>query len=278
MEQFDIPQSSVKEKSYYVMNLDTPRIIIISVAVAGIIAVSFLLGMNVMRGDGPLTSREGIHDSQKDLDILKSTIPAPEGQEPVKPADEKSALAGKEEKGGAQRPAAPVAAKNDTVDLLTGDTIHDADPPAREPEKKESVRKPMAKKTAVKKSKTPRMAARETEPAAEAVRPAPKKRAKKKIMEVSAEEMEEQKPVSGAEGQFAIQVAAFDIRSKAENEVRALKEQNYEAHINQTTVDGRRYFRVQIGPLPSKKKALSMLNRIQETEKYGNAYMVKDRP
>lgn len=276
MEQFEMPQNNVKEKSYYVMNLDTPRIIIISVAVIGIIAVSFLLGMNFMRGDSSIGSREGVHDSQKDLDILKSTIPGPEGQDLSKPAEEKTAVTEKEDKSGSQR-SSTTTAKSDTVDLLTGDNINDAEAPVKEPEKKEAVRKPAAKKVAVKKQKQQRVAPRDTEHVAESTRPAPKKRAKKKVMEVAADEMEEQKPERSAAGQFAIQVAAFDSRSKADHEVRALKELEYEAHISQTTVDGRRYYRVQIGPFASKKKALSTLNRIQENEKYGNAYMLKER-
>ena len=50
MDQFNIPHQKVKEKSVYMLHLDAARIILISAAVIGIIIVSFLLGMNFIKG------------------------------------------------------------------------------------------------------------------------------------------------------------------------------------------------------------------------------------
>jgi hypothetical protein len=67
MEQFDIPHQRIKEKSVYLLHLDAARIILISSAIIGIIIVSFLLGMNFVKGGDvakTLMTKNDIFDSQ----------------------------------------------------------------------------------------------------------------------------------------------------------------------------------------------------------------------
>ncbi|MBN1495118.1 MAG: hypothetical protein JXA07_00005, partial [Spirochaetes bacterium] len=121
MEQFDIPHQRVKEKSVYQLNLDAPRIILISAAIIGIVLGSFLLGTNFIKGgDGAKTfmTTGDIFDSQKELDLLKTNIPAaPDEDELSKPLDEKLAASDGELHGG--------GLKSDP-DLLGGEKqIHD---------------------------------------------------------------------------------------------------------------------------------------------------------
>jgi len=98
---------------------------------------------------------------------------------------------------------------------------------------------------------------------------------KKKVVEVSSTH---KKPVHKAipSGQYVIQVASFDTSSKASSEVGRLKRLRFDAFIDRAKVSGKTYYRVRIGPIPSKTRAISMLNNIQDMERYRTSYMVQE--
>jgi len=76
-------------------------------------------------------------------------------------------------------------------------------------------------------------------------------------------------------GGFAIQVASFDSRAKASSEVSRLKRQRYDAFIDKSTVSGRPYYRVRIGPLSSHNTAEKVLQEIQESHRYSESFMIR---
>jgi cell division septation protein DedD len=72
---------------------------------------------------------------------------------------------------------------------------------------------------------------------------------------------------------FAIQIASYDKRSKAINEIENLR--NYHAYIDDTSIDGKQFFRVRIGTFSSKEKAAETLNELQGNSRYSESYIVK---
>ena len=280
MEQFNIPHQKVKEKSVYVLNLDIARIILISAGVIGIIVVSFLLGMNFVKGgEGAKTliTRNDIFDSQKELDMLKTNVPdGADEDELSKSLDDKMLGSDKGEKGTdrgmtdkGKKEDKTAGLKDESSNLLTTDAIQaekdskkktpaadqadskklsrsDDDDPADKPAKKQQV-KSVTKK---------------------------KKNAKSKVVEVSGEKKDQGK--SAGSGHYTIQVASFDKKARAQSEVKSLKDMKYDAYIDESNVKGKQYFRVRIGPVASKQKALSLLKGIQGDERYQESYMVRE--
>ena len=280
MEQFNIPHQKVKEKSVYVLNLDIARIILISAGVIGIIVVSFLLGMNFVKGgDGAKTliTRNDIFDSQKELDMLKTNVPdGTDEDELSKSLDDKMLGADKGDKGTdhgmtekGRKEDKTAGLKDESSNLLTTDTIQaekdtkkkipaadqtdskklsrsDDDDPADKPAKKQQVKNVTKKK----------------------------KNAKSKVVEVSGEKKDQGK--SAGSGHYTIQVASFDKKARAQSEVKSLKDMKYDAYIDESNVKGKQYFRVRIGPVVSKQKALSLLKGIQGDERYQESYMVRE--
>lgn len=284
MEQFNIPHQKVREKSVYVLNLDIARIILISAAVIGIIVVSFLLGMNFVKGgDGgkTLLTRNDIFDSQKELDMLKTNIPEAAAEDELsKPLDDKMLGADKDIKGIEGDRLEKVTTgeksaglKDDSSDLLTRDNISETVIPEKDTKKKA----PAADLTDAK--KLSRVDEDDT-----VYRPAKKqpvksvsrkkKSAKSKVVEVSGGKIERGKTTGT--GHYTIQVASFDKRTTAQSEMKLLKEKSYDAYIDESRVKGKQYFRVRIGPLSTKQKALGLLKSIQENERYQESYMVRD--
>jgi cell division septation protein DedD len=262
MEQFDVPHQKVREKNVYLLHLDAARIILIAAAVIAIIVVSFLLGMNFFkRGEGPspLSFNHDVFDTNKELDQLKNSIPETSNNEDLsKPPDEKLAGGDMNEK----------TSKNtlDSTDLFTKEnaqaltnrgssaktghatkprTASEYDLAAR------SMKKSTAKNSAVK-----------------------KKHHKSGVVEVSGGKALHHKKTGAS--QFVIQVASFDKKSTALAEVKSLKRINHDAHMDEAKVGGKRYYRVRIGPISSKKKALDLLNDMQNRERYSESYMVRE--
>lgn len=284
MEQFDIPHQKVKEKSVYVLNLDIARIILISAAVVGIIVVSFLLGMNFIKGgDGgkTLLTRNDVFDSQKEMDMLKTNVPdAVEEDELSRHLDDKMLGADKEikgpesdkpEKGMIKEKSAGL--KDDSPDLLTRDTISETVIPEKNIKKKAPAEDVMDSK---KISRSDEIEPAEKPAKKQAVKSVSKKKknAKSKVVEVAGEKIERGK--TAGSGHYTIQVASFDKRATAQSEVKSLKEKSYDAYIDESRVKGKQYFRVRIGPLSTKTKALGLLKSIQENDRYQESYMVRD--
>lgn len=290
MEEFNVPHQKVREKSVYLLHLDAARIILISAAVIGIVVVSFLLGMNFVRGgDGAATmfTKNDIFDNQKELDILKTNIPGgPDEDDLTKPIDEKLMPLDKEDRGLLGDTLLPgpdaaeknrnedksVVASNDPADMLTNENIKEpvAPLPAEKTKAKryqdaakndsrsavvDSIDKP-AKKSAARNTSRKRKSSRSS------------------VVAVS-EDRVEQKSRSHS-GAYTIQIGSFDRKNSAQSEVRSLKEMHYDAHVDETTVKGKQYFRVRIGPIASKRKALDLLKDIQEIDQYQESYMTRE--
>ena len=62
---------------------------------------------------------------------------------------------------------------------------------------------------------------------------------------------------------YVLQVASFDKLDVAKKEVSTLKSMKYDAFMDKTSVKGKTFFRVRIGPVAMKDKALQMMNELQ---------------
>ncbi|MCU0845473.1 MAG: SPOR domain-containing protein [Spirochaetes bacterium] len=264
MEHFEeFHQKGVKEKNMYTVNLDTPRIIIVASVAIGVIIISFLLGMNLYKSHEKPPDALAQRDSL--LDLPTDSISAGK----IPPADEGIMNAQSEidrllTPGTGDRNKTPAVKGNEFAtmdknspshDMLTSETIKEIIPPAPDPKDHvvpvENI-KP-AKKQAVKKGDKPR---------------------RQKTVEV----VSDTKKASGhaLRGEYSVQVAAFDKKSKATSEIESLKKMNYDAFIDRTQVNGKSYFRVRIGPIATKSRALDILNEIQEDSRYAESYMVRE--
>jgi cell division septation protein DedD len=266
-----------KEKSMYILNLDTPRIIIITSVFIGLIVLAVLAGMNINK-DGSRENGISANDTAL-LDSLSGdneTKPLPGGNIDETPLDEgivlKEVENGKPAPDGFKNQVTDLAknkvindpsfdkpgtadAKNSaSSDILTHENIESIIPPVKE------AAKVKPKKVAVKSSKKPL-----------------KKEAKKqeKVVEVSSADRNLKAADNGRE-RYSIQVASFDKKPKAQTEVSRLEKLRYNAYIADGKVDGKNFFRVRIGPIYSQEKASELLNDIQSDESYEESYMIKE--
>jgi len=264
MEHFEeFHQKGVKEKNMYTVNLDTPRIIIVASVAIGVIIISFLLGMNLYKShekpDDALAQRDSLLDLPTDS-ISAGKTPAPDEGMMNAQSEIDRLIA----PGAGDRDKAPVAKGNEFAameksspshDLLTSEAIKEIIPPAPDP--KEQVlpvenNKP-ARKQAVKKGEKSR---------------------KQRTVEVVS--TPKKAPGNALKGEYSVQVAAFDKKSKASAEIENLKKQNFDAYLDRTQVNGKSYFRVRIGPIATKSRALDILNEIQEDSRYAESFMVRE--
>lgn len=282
MEYFDGRQSGaaeVKEKSVYTLHLDTPRIIIVAAAIIGVVAAAFIFGMRLVSDDKPTTTADDLLAAQS------MNIPAPphssiEGITP--PKAEGEAMLHSE-----------ILASQTGVGQTTGDGVKTTDalpsadvdvllPSGFESEQKlseptitKTTRKASNMKTTAKtssKKKKEQAAAKKTKTSKTAKAKLPAKTAEKKSGVVAAVY---ESPAKVKKTGFAVQIASFDKRANAQNEAERLKKQSYAAYIDATSVDGKQFFRVRIGPLSSKEKAAALLSELQEDGGYDESYIVK---
>jgi cell division septation protein DedD len=268
MEQFDVPHQKVREKNVYLLHLDATRIILIAAAVIAIIVVSFLLGMNFLkRGDGPspLSFNHDVFDTNKELDQLKNSIPDPSNDGDLTKPDEKL--------GGGDINEKTPGNTLDSTDLLTKESARDLTHPGSPAKKGRATRGSSEVRTS--------QAEPEYGPASSSMKKSmakssalKKKHHRSDVMEVSGGKALHHRKTDAS--QFVIQVASFDKKSKALAEVNSLKSANHDAYLDEAKVGGKRYYRVRIGPISSKKKALDLLNDMQNRERYSESYMVRE--
>ena len=272
MEHFEAATpGKVKEKSVYLLHLDTPRIIIISCVVIGIVIVSFLLGMNFIKSDSKADIAQSslMLDDAKFPDAGKAPLPgdgdslAPLDRPPV--ADEKLATG-----------SDPIA-KKDGADILTSENIKEIIPAneKKAPEPSQiaeamPVGKPKpVKHNIVSKKKT----------SSEKIASVDKKNHRKGINKENRGVMEVSAPAesfNGGGSGFMVQVASYDNKPRAQEEVKVLRTKRYDAFISDTSVSGKKYFRVRIGPLADRDKALDLLRDVQTDKRYEESYLVKE--
>ncbi len=267
MEQFDeMRAKGMKEKNMYILHLDTPRLIIIGAVFIGVIIISFLLGMNLThpgsKAEDTFASKDALYDfpitenpadTKSALSITDEHIPG------ITPDTSKNSILPPDEKSRdyfAKNNESVAAGKNPaSSDILTSDTIQEVIPPM-EPEKRPAVENP--KQTAKHKN------------IAKKEKPAKKHR----IVEVSSKE--KNYDASTHKKGYAVQVASFDKRAKALAEVESLKKLSYDSYIDRSLVNGKNYFRVRIGPIASKNKAVDVMKEIQTNSRYEESYLVKE--
>jgi cell division septation protein DedD len=277
MEQFDDRNvNRMKEKNVYLLHLDAPRIIIISCVLVGVLIVAFLIGMNL--------STDGRQDTRTvaQREMLFNPVP----DEPLRDQNELQALDPPGEHEGAapagnavipqkdgqkqataELPGNAVAAnksaaidqpEKETRDVLTQDNIKEIIPPAN----------------TVKREKKERVAAARTKN--DRREPAARKETRQKSHRTVEVASKTERPERTGPGGYSIQVSAFDNRATAQREVAKLKEHRYDPYIENTRIEGKKFYRVRIGPISSRKEAVKLLEEIQEMNRYGNSYITRD--
>jgi cell division septation protein DedD len=248
--------SQVKEKSVYLLHLDGPRILILSAITIGLLTVAFLIGMKIT-GDTGKESLAVQNDALVDQNI------APQGQDAADSS--KSSMPDLPTGNNAlpqignnttTLPDLPLTKNNDLPkvhDAVTADDNHIVIPPAKEVAKTEKIASKTTKKKTDKKDSVKK---------------------KKEVVEVSSETVP--KADKHFKSGYVLQVASYDKMDIAKKEVSALKDMNYDAFVDRSAVKGKNFFRVRIGPISSKDKAIQMLNDIQNNERYAESYVVKE--
>jgi len=284
MENFDPKPNAVKEKNLYIVHLDTPRIIILSSVVIGIIAAAFLFGMSFMKDDKAnskeLTISGMNFDDNKTADMLGADIPpvpseaAEEGSVDDKIAsidESKDSISAKEDNKLHQKNE--IASVKDEIkhykgDAFTNENIKEIIPPSGNKNKSTGKSENLAKQEKKIIQENKKIAIKDKKKIDE-------KRdlsnSKSKIYEVSRDISEKKSYDS-----YSVQVASYDTLSKAEHEKSILKSKRFDAYIDKSLVNGKNYFRVRIGPLSSSKKAYDLLNDVQSDSRYASSYMVKE--
>lgn len=275
MENFEPKPTGVREKNLYVVHLDTPRIVILASIIIGIVTASFLLGMTLMKDDKPGRGSLALNDFNLDdksgIDIFSKEVPPlsdftmNEGKE----GNDLSGIGLQEDLLNSKEDSPPLDISRSTdiadtkiakSDILTGENIKEIIPPAKKDVK--PVQK-IAKKAKVETKKQ--------KPAKSIAKTTPAINRTSQVKEVSRD-IDSRKQSGG----FAIQVASYDVLSRAEQEKNLLKSKRFDAYIDRSLVNGKNYFRVRVGPLSSKDKAFSLLQEIQTDDRYAGSYLVKD--
>lgn len=264
MEHFDeFHQKGIKEKSMYTVNLDTPRIIIVASVAIGVIVISFLLGMNLYKSHEKPGDIVAGRDSILDLPA-DSISPAklPSGDENMMNAQ--SEIDRLLAPGSAEKDRTAPAKINEFAamekhspshDLLTSEAIKEIIPPTPDSTKAmlpAETNKP-EKKQAVKKREKP---------------------GKQKTVEVVS--VDQKATARAARGEYSVQVASFDKKAKAEAEIENLKKMNFDAYVDRARISGKNFFRVRIGPIATKGRAIDILNEIQDDSRYAESYIVRE--
>lgn len=263
MEQFNQQENSpVKEKSVYLLHLDGPRILILSALIVGLITIAILVGMKITDGnksDEILAQNDALVETPNNIPGAPDAVdPSKEPIPDLQPVQNPSSQPAQPDQNIAQNNVTPLPSVNDSKktesDILTGDSVHSVTPPSHS-SKKHSKKSIASKKT---KSKTH----------------IAKKRNSDDVVEVSSGT--KSKTESSSVHGFVLQVASYDKSESAKSEVKKLKEMDYDAFYDKTQVKGKDFFRVRIGPIATKEKALQMLDELQENPRYEESFMTKE--
>lgn len=269
-----------KEKNMYILHLDTPRIIIITSIFIGLIILSVLTGMNInreSREESDLFSNENA--LLKSLSMENETPASIENESGVSAVEQGIIISDPDKEHGissapsniSQAPAIEKPLLKDPLfekpglktaekekpksDILTSENIESILPAVKEAARekpKRVVKKPDRK-------------------------PAKKESVKKeKVVEVAVKKEQKFSPPAADKEYYAIQVASFDKKSRADNVVDDLEKKKFNAYITSGMVNGKNYYRVRIGPIFSKKKACRLLDEIHYDSEYRGSYMVKE--
>ncbi|MBN2039941.1 MAG: SPOR domain-containing protein [Spirochaetes bacterium] len=286
MEDFAAKENKkIKEKNLYILQLDTPRIIIITSVFFGLLVIAVLIGINFNKTENEkeiFAEDSTIYD---DL-LTEKDKPAPFEKNMIDPSlgsagssmsdgnpDDPSFRSPGNDSASANsllnepeisadniiKPDKNTLAANDNIksaepaDILTHENIESIIPPSKVLKNRTESKTAPRKKT-VKKHKTER---------------------KKDVIEVSSIKRITRTPSADKE-YFAVQVASYDKKSRALSEVKKLEQKKYNAFIDSASVNGKTFYRVRIGPVYSKKKACTLLDEITANERYEESYLIKN--
>jgi len=275
MENFDPRPNAVKEKNLYIVHLDTPRIIILSSVIIGIITAAFLLGMTFVKeekNDSRNFANSSMNfDENRAADLLKSDIPPmPMDGDDYNSIDDKIASENKSnalinEENKTNIVSAKDEIKHDKGDILTNANIKEIIPPAGEKDKPVKQEKKIAKDTG---DSNKKIAAKDSK--RDDLKPG-NANEKDKVIGVS-------RNADGKKnyGLFSVQVASYDNISRAEQERSILKSKRFDAYIDKGLVNGKNYFRLRVGPVSSSKEAYSLLGELQSDSRYRESYIVTE--
>ncbi|MCL1864260.1 MAG: SPOR domain-containing protein [Spirochaetes bacterium] len=287
MENFDPKPNGVKEKNLYIVHLDTPRIIILSSVIIGIITAAFLLGMTFVKDDKSdsrnIANSSINFDENRAVDIIRSDIPPVSivgddynsVDDQIVSTDENRSNApvkgdvsvNKENKTSQGNNIASVKdeIKHDKEDILTNANIKEIISPAGEKDRPAKQEKKIAKNTGDNNKKVAVKDNRKDDTKRDNVN------GKSKVYGVSRNT-----EVKKNQGSFAVQVASYDTMSKAEHEREVLKSKKYDAYIDKGLVNGKNYFRLRVGPVSSSKEANNLLGELQSDSRYAESYIVME--
>jgi cell division septation protein DedD len=269
MEHFEEQGKRVREKSVYLLHLDGPRIVIIGSLIVALVAGAFLIGMHFM---GPSDSASDLRlgsefESDRPFDVARGNMPElPSDSMGTINSDGSIVMDDDKESGNKSE-------DEDTIDLITGDSITQTTPPDNSVEKKRERETPEKK---VSTKREPEKKTRHKKPAVEKKRePAPKKKKRNdsRVVAVSVSDYEMKKAPSPY---FAIQIVSYDEKGRARKEVDRLRDMKYDAYIDPSRINGKLYYRVRIGPITSKDRAFATLDRVQGLDRYSESYLVRE--
>ena len=104
-------------------------------------------------------------------------------------------------------------------------------------------------------------------------------REKIKTTEPKAKELKpfiEKLVTKAKKGDLATRKIVISKLSNRKKEVKKLKDLNYDAYFDKTQVKGKDFYRVRVGPLASKDKALQMLDEIQQNPRYEESFVTQE--
>ena len=268
MEHFEEQGKRVREKSVYLLHLDGPRIVLIGSLIVALVAGSFLIGMHFMKpSDNASDLRLGSElESDRPFDVARGNMPElPSDSMGTINPDGSIVMDNENDKESGDK-----REDDDTIDLITGDSITQTTPPDNTVEKKRDREAKVSTKNESEKK------TRKKEPAVEKKKDPAPKREKKNDSRVVAVSVPDYGMKKTASPYFAIQIVSYDNRGRAKKEVDRLRDLKYDAYIDHSRVSGKRYYRVRIGPITNKEKAFATLDRVQSLERYRESYMVRE--
>ncbi|MFW6365633.1 MAG: SPOR domain-containing protein [Spirochaetota bacterium] len=243
MEQYNNDfDGEIKEKSIYLVHLDNTRIVILVSVFVGIIALSFLIGMNFAAPSDSLFS-----DSTQQKQLLNSQI---ESQD----ADDIDSLLSKETSHDSL----------DSLDAIDDELMKENNIIAPDTAENIVPDKPVQPKQA-----DPKPVKKEAPKKKEVVAASVKKDTKTHV---------ERKRIQRSEKKgFSIQIASFDTRSKAVQESDTINKMNFDSYIASASVNGKQFYRVKIGPFSNKTEAFATLDNLHSTTRYKDSYITFEK-
>jgi cell division septation protein DedD len=272
MEHFEQNRTQVKEKSVYVLHLDPTRIVIIGSVIIGLVALAYFGGSYSLKQKEAKPKLAVKSHLMFPSDSSLSVPSAPHSSDMSSLLDNRTSNNLK------------LAEENNRVMDFTVDRPNEIQvldktkvvvpvtpqPPAPRvsPPPQTTVRTPAKTQANTGNARPATQAPQNTrKPEPQTERPATRNT---NVVEVSAPLPRAQNTQSG----FAIQMGFFDTESRAKRLADTLKSEDYNSYIERVRLNGRDGFRVKIGPFSNRREAITLLNELQEDDRFADCYIV----